>query len=324
MSIQAISWALDQSLPPVQKLVLTVISNYAYKTSTSARLSVAKIADKVGLSTRMVRNHLSSLEDKGLIRREGSVGSINTFCLNMPPASPLPGSALQGGTEVGFTPPLKPASPNPYREPEKEPDKELASGAGEEPGPVLVSAINCTEENDMSSVEEKLAAFKATGTTGHVKPKKSTKVSALADLWKTGITQAFASVKYVAPFTQQQLGQFKLIWARCPDGQAEDVVRYTLNHWPSVKSQLNKTYGVFPLPDVPTIPFVLKNIEHLVNIHTHANEMAAQQEVAPQELITHKNLEPAPKVTQATGTTGKIGGESATLDDLNAILADMP
>jgi hypothetical protein len=69
VSIQAVAWALAQSLPSTKKLVLIVLADIANADGVCWP-SQAKVADVCGLTRSCVNKHLGELEKAGLIARE--------------------------------------------------------------------------------------------------------------------------------------------------------------------------------------------------------------------------------------------------------------
>ena len=71
MSVEALFWAieqLDELEKPQQRLLLLMLANIADPTGY-AFPGVKYLARKVGVGSRMLRYHLSTLEEKGLITR---------------------------------------------------------------------------------------------------------------------------------------------------------------------------------------------------------------------------------------------------------------
>lgn len=346
-------------MPPVQKLVLVAIANYAYKQADSSRVSIGKLAKMVGLTPRMIRYHLSALEDKGLVRRVAAQGQINTFLLNREVEKDLglegdPCNPLHGGDATHCSGGVQPISPNPAFDPVIDPDRAIRadsiseiSGVDSENSfgerrktrgrrkedalaelgaVVLTSAVqqielNCTGNLTMPTVEEKLAAFKATGSTGHKKPSAPKGVTALADKWRELLLANFTAVSFVAPLTTAQLGQLRHVIKRTPAGLAEPVLTYALEHWSAVKAKLESTFGVFPVPSVPSVGFVLKNIEALTNLYQKSLEKAPSVPLKTFDAAKPSQGLPAPEKA-ATAATQASGG-IATVEELEALLNNL-
>lgn len=69
MSVQAISWALAQRLPPAIKLVLISIANCADKNGDNAFPGQDHIAEDASMSVRSVRRHIDWLEQHNYLAR---------------------------------------------------------------------------------------------------------------------------------------------------------------------------------------------------------------------------------------------------------------
>jgi len=71
MSLQALTWALDQDVPNSgAKLVLISLANYADHTSGEAYPGQKLLAQEASMTSRSVRRHLVALEKMGLIERQ--------------------------------------------------------------------------------------------------------------------------------------------------------------------------------------------------------------------------------------------------------------
>ena len=70
MSIEAMSWALKQDLPPSEKLVLVSLADHHNRGTGLCIPGQASIGEQTCMSVRTVQRHLKSLESKGLIARE--------------------------------------------------------------------------------------------------------------------------------------------------------------------------------------------------------------------------------------------------------------
>jgi len=70
MSFRAVLWAFEQHLPPLTKLILTVLASHASTQDGSCFPSVRTIAREASVSRRTVHRHLPVLELKQLARVE--------------------------------------------------------------------------------------------------------------------------------------------------------------------------------------------------------------------------------------------------------------
>lgn len=133
MSIEAMSWALEQPVSGTKKVVLIGISSHADKFGANAWPSVSTLAGYAYVSTRAVQQAIAELEADGYLFREFNEGGSkkladhlrpNLYTLHLEakpvpqkkgrrelhpvqPASPLvPGAAsFTPSPEAGFTPP---------------------------------------------------------------------------------------------------------------------------------------------------------------------------------------------------------------------------
>jgi DNA-binding transcriptional MocR family regulator len=69
MSIDAMSWAFKQDLPPAEKLVLLSLADHHNSGTGKCIPSQASVAEQTSMSVRTVQRHMASLEERGLIRR---------------------------------------------------------------------------------------------------------------------------------------------------------------------------------------------------------------------------------------------------------------
>lgn len=69
MSVQASSWAWEQDLEPVAKLVLLALANRTNHETGACFPGQKLLAKECGMSDRNVRRHLKDLERRGLIER---------------------------------------------------------------------------------------------------------------------------------------------------------------------------------------------------------------------------------------------------------------
>lgn len=70
MSVAAVAWAFEQSLPPNEKVVLLALADCENGQSLACMPGQEHIAEKASMSVRSVRRMLIALEERGLIRRE--------------------------------------------------------------------------------------------------------------------------------------------------------------------------------------------------------------------------------------------------------------
>lgn len=70
MSIDAVSWALNQQLPPPEKLVLISLADHHNKDTGICIPGQESVAKQTCMSVRTVQRHLKQLEGRGLIVRQ--------------------------------------------------------------------------------------------------------------------------------------------------------------------------------------------------------------------------------------------------------------
>jgi DNA-binding transcriptional ArsR family regulator len=70
MSIEAVSWALKQNLPPSEKLVLVSLADHHNRATGLCIPGQASVGEQTCMSVRTVQRHLKSLESRGLIVRQ--------------------------------------------------------------------------------------------------------------------------------------------------------------------------------------------------------------------------------------------------------------
>lgn len=70
MSIDAVSWALNQELPPPEKLVLISLADHHNKETGVCIPGQRSVAKQTCMSVRTVQRHLKQLEKRGLIVRQ--------------------------------------------------------------------------------------------------------------------------------------------------------------------------------------------------------------------------------------------------------------
>lgn len=113
MSFQAMTWAVEQKVPALQKLVLLMLANRLNHDTGKCIPRIKTLADECGMSETSVKSAMRSLADAGLItivpRFQESVQLPNAYVLhvgvgrNAPPGgSPdAPGVGRQTPTEPG-------------------------------------------------------------------------------------------------------------------------------------------------------------------------------------------------------------------------------
>jgi len=69
MSLDAMSWAFRQNLPPAEKLVLLSLADHHNGETAKCIPGQRSIAQQTSMCVRTVQRHLSALERRGLIRR---------------------------------------------------------------------------------------------------------------------------------------------------------------------------------------------------------------------------------------------------------------
>ena len=69
MSLNTLSWAWEQELPPTQKLILISLADHANQDG-ECWSSIKRLAKFTGLSRAAVKNNIRKLEETGLVKRE--------------------------------------------------------------------------------------------------------------------------------------------------------------------------------------------------------------------------------------------------------------
>ena len=67
MSFEAMSWAVQQKLPALQKIVLLMLADRTNKDTSRCDPSITRLAEDCGMSERSTRNAIRALENIGLI-----------------------------------------------------------------------------------------------------------------------------------------------------------------------------------------------------------------------------------------------------------------
>jgi DNA-binding transcriptional ArsR family regulator len=70
VSIEAVSWALKQNVPPPEKLVLVSLADHHNRATGLCIPGQASVGEQTCMSVRTVQRHLKSLEARGLIVRK--------------------------------------------------------------------------------------------------------------------------------------------------------------------------------------------------------------------------------------------------------------
>jgi DNA-binding transcriptional MocR family regulator len=119
MSVKAIAWALEQAVPPEQKITLVVLANFANEDNECwpSRNTIARLAS---VSPRSVTRYTQQLQEHGLIQAktgalENGARSANRFRLVMERQLSLapPSQFVQGVAPVGGTGPEPQPCPGP-------------------------------------------------------------------------------------------------------------------------------------------------------------------------------------------------------------------
>lgn len=93
MSIKAISWAWDQQLKAVPKLILLALADHANDEDYTCWPSITHIAKKTGLGRSTVIDNINKLADTGYVRRT-SVGNISGATTTYQVLVPSPATGL--------------------------------------------------------------------------------------------------------------------------------------------------------------------------------------------------------------------------------------
>jgi DNA-binding MarR family transcriptional regulator len=85
MSVQATTWAWNQSTTTTEKLVLLALADHAWPDGTHAYPSVGRLARMTGLTERSVRRAIAGLIEKDLIVREFNAGGTPDYRIDRRP-----------------------------------------------------------------------------------------------------------------------------------------------------------------------------------------------------------------------------------------------
>lgn len=105
MSIKALNWAFDQTVPMAEKFALVVLANYA-DDKHSCFPSQQRIATDMGASVTTARRSVKALEERGLVRRQkrgkdGGGRTSDRYVLAVEPTSPIPTNKTAKGGVTG-------------------------------------------------------------------------------------------------------------------------------------------------------------------------------------------------------------------------------
>lgn len=95
MSLKALTWAWDQAVPPIQKLVLVAIADYA-NTEDKTWYSVSSIAKKCNIHATTASRALHALEAAKLVSIEARPNKTNVYSLPLTQQSAIPVPAERG------------------------------------------------------------------------------------------------------------------------------------------------------------------------------------------------------------------------------------
>lgn len=114
MSVRAIGWAMEQQLPPLQKLVLICLADRQHPDHNGCWPSIARLQLDTGMSRASLFRVLGELEKGGLVRRQQRAGTSTVYH--------LVGLHRRGLTErhppsQPETPPVSHRDPEPVTEP---------------------------------------------------------------------------------------------------------------------------------------------------------------------------------------------------------------
>jgi hypothetical protein len=125
MSFEAMTWAVKQKLPALQKLVLLMLANRTNHDTGQCNPRHRLLSEDCGMSETSVKVAIRALADAGLLtiqeRRIESVQLPNQYVLHIPGAQPEGGGACGAGGVGRNTPPGGRHTPT---EPGREPGRE--------------------------------------------------------------------------------------------------------------------------------------------------------------------------------------------------------
>lgn len=104
MSFEAMTWAVKQDLPALQKLVLLLLANRHNMDTGRCMPSHDKLARDCGMSKTAVKSAINALADKGLLeierRSDGSVNLTNQYLLRTDTVYECPASSVVVGRQT--------------------------------------------------------------------------------------------------------------------------------------------------------------------------------------------------------------------------------
>jgi DNA-binding transcriptional ArsR family regulator len=210
MSIDAMSWAFKQDLPPSEKLVLLSLADHHNGGTGLCIPSQASVAEQTSMSVRTVQRHMASLEERGLIRRvprfrgEGRGRTSDAYILqgdnlarwlqgDKPRTTKATNQDDQGDTVVVGT----------GREPEEEPlaampKKDLLFEAVAEACGIRLDALTRSARGQLNAATKELRDIAATPDQVAGKAKAWRKQYEGATLTPTALTKHWAALEDVS------------------------------------------------------------------------------------------------------------------------------
>jgi len=157
------------------------------------------------------------------------------------------------------------------------------------------------------------AGMNASEVMGHIKskPKHDPKsmIAKLEFIWKTNIPLIIDSIKFVKPLSMKEKGQLKLFITALGDVPPIPVFNNVLENWYEYALYVKDKCGISSVPEVPSIPFILKYAGEAVNFKKKGIS------TGDMKLVSH----PKPLFKPVTTKLEIPEHKKATLEDIEAL-----
>lgn len=272
MSFEAMTWAVKQPLPAMQKLALLMLANRCNGDTGQCNPSHDRLIEDCGMSKSALKAAIKALEDKGLLtiqqRKKEGASLPNQYYLHLKmqykgEGSPENPTCLEK-TDTGFLETGE-GSPKTYK-PVTKPVSETGSSnpplaVGDSGGADAEPPKDSQEKN--VNLKETLAKKKQEKEEGLI---KATGDSVLYILWKQRM--AVITNTFEADLTNAEKKQLKVFREKVGSvDQARELLDYALQHWTDFVIFCNKKTGLSGGPDQPVFWFLVKHAMLLVQLN---------------------------------------------------------
>lgn len=144
------------------------------------------------------------------------------------------------------------------------------------------------------------------------KPSGGDTPRSLGFLWLKVVNEVTG--EFVPPLTQKQVGQFKHLIARAPEGRASDLLRNAVENWAEFSKRAESAAGLKTSPDRPNVDFLLKHVGVAANMLLMGSYENHPDTAIPEEAT------PSPAVQLIAQPQGEDA--PATLAEIMAIIGD--